>query len=304
MNLEKKIDSKINEDISNNLSKNNTWINDWNIFSELSWELDFWKKDEYKINVIKDKMYYMKLCWTVLLYINIVLFLITSFFYTYLYIQNDSSMYNTAYLDTFCWLLLSKDMKNTWEHCSSVASLIPKYNEETEELKKEFSKKISWIIYDLYIKNNFNNSDEVKFLLKNSKDRMKIINILNDFDNMKNDFSGWDKGMIKCSNTNITDNNTLTINCDVYSSSWEEKDNNWKWIIWSTWNRNSSLMEWSSITLAASFLNFIEKNPKYNFELVDKQKSFTSESIVWDDTSYVKKTTINMKLKYINLNNN
>jgi len=34
------------------------------------------------------------------------------------------------------------------------------------------------------------------------------------------------------------------------------------------------------MTIAASFLNFIEKNPNYKFRLLEKQKEFTSENIL------------------------
>jgi hypothetical protein len=129
-----------------------------------------------------------------------------------------------------------------------------------------------------------------------------VLDMLNDFDNLKNDFSGGDKWMLNCYQISITKDAVLSVSCDVNSSSWEVSDNNWKWIIWFSWDRNSSVIEWTSISAAASFLNFIEKNPKYNFQLLEKQKTFSSESIVWEWV-YVKKTNIKFKLKYNNLKN-
>lgn len=274
-----------------------------NIFAELSWELDFWhEKEDTPLAQKKDKIYYLKLAWSSLLILNIVVFVFMIVWLLFVKAENNDSLYNTSYLDPFCWILLSDEMKNTWDYCSSVASLIKDYDKRKNDLEKVIVDKLSFIINDTYVIENFINSKEVTFLIDNKNNRIKILDVLNDFDNLKNDFSGGDKKMIDCSFINVTNDTSLEVSCDVNSSSWEVSDSNWKWIIWYTWDRNSSIIEWTSISIAASFLNFIQKNPKYNFQLIEKQKDFVSESIVWE-WSYVKKTNIKFKLKYNNLKN-
>lgn len=274
-----------------------------NIFSELSWELDFWHQKEVFVAQKKDKIYYLKLVSSFMSIANIFLFLFTIVWTWFIYIQNNDSFYSKPFLDPFCQILLSDDLKNTWDYCSSIASLLVNYNEKITTLKSEITNKLTLIINDTYVIENFINSKEVTFLIDNKNNRLKVLNILDDFDNLKNDFTWLDKKMINCSNIKITNDSIFEANCDVNSSSWEL--NNWegRWIIWYTWNRNSSLIEGTSITIAASFLNFIQKNPKYNFQLIEKQKNFTSDSLI-GEWSYVKKTNIKLILKYNNLKNN
>lgn len=271
-----------------------------NIFSELSWELDFWHEQEVFVAQKKDKVYYLKLWSSLMSITNIFLFVFTLIWTWFFLVQNNNSFYSKPFLDPFCQILLSDDIKNTWDYCSSVASLLSDYNKKTIDLKNEITDKLSLIINDTYIIENFINSKEVTFLIDNKNNRLKVLNILNDFDNLKNDFSGLDKKMMDCVNIKITNDSLLEATCNVNSSSWELSNWEWKWIIWYTWDRNSSLIEGTSITIAASFLNFIQKNPRYNFQLIEKQKDFASQSIVWE-WSYVKKTSINLKLKYNNL---
>lgn len=274
-----------------------------NIFAELSWELDFWhEKDDSPVVQKKDLVYYLKLISSILLVINIITFVFVIIWFLFVKVQNNDSLYNNSYLDPFCSILLSDEMKNTADYCSSVAALIKDYENKKSKLQKDIVDKLTLIINDTYVIENFVNSKEITFLIDNKNNRLKVLDMLNDFDNLKNDFSGGDKWMLNCYQMSITKDAVLSVSCDVNSSSWEVSDNNWKWIIWFSWDRNSSVIEWTSISAAASFLNFIEKNPKYNFQLLEKQKTFSSESIVWEWV-YVKKTNIKFKLKYNNLKN-
>lgn len=280
-------------------------VNDANIFKELSWELDFGKEEiEVPIEKVKGREYYLKLSISVLWIINIVLFLFLIFSFWYIQIQNNASYYSKAFLNPFCFIILwDLSEKNTWDDCSSIASLGGDYNDKTIQLKKDISNKLSKISLNLLEIENFMNSQEVSFLLSNKLTRLKILDILNDFDKLKNDFSAWDKKMISCLSIKVNSDNTVDVSCDVYSSSWEKADSvNSLWIVWDSWDRKTSLIEWTSISVAASFLNFIEKHPEYNFQLLEKQKIFDSE-VVWD-WPYVKKTPIELKMKYNNLKNN
>lgn len=289
-----------------NISPSNALISEWssekrqeNIFAELSGELDFWvDKNEKKEIIQKDKLYYIKLSWTIVWWINIWVFMILIFSWIFFYIQNNPHFQDKPFLDPFCTILLwEMQEKNTTTYCSSTAALYSYYTAENETLKQKIIDKLSWMINDTYIIENFIHSNEVQFLLANKNSRLTPLNMLNDFDRMKNDFSWSDKKQIQCKNIKINADFTMELSCDVYSSSWEG------WIIWYEWDRKSGVIQWSSISIAGSFLNFIEKNSKYNFQLLEKQRNFSAESVVWEWV-YVKKTTLQLKLKYNNLKTN
>ena len=139
--------------------------------------------------------------------------------------------------------------------------------------------------------------------MENKVNKLRALNILNDFDRMKNDYTSWDKKQVECSNINISNQDEISMNCSVYTTNWQTADILRGFgIPGDTGSSKTSVLEWSSITAAASFLNFIEKNSQYNFQLVNKPRSFTSEMIL--DGPYVKKTTFTLELKYNNLKNN
>lgn len=268
-----------------------------NIFKELSWWIDFWddKKDEKK-EIKKDVIYYLELSKKIFIWVNIWFFVLLFFFFSYLKIQNNVNLYSKSILDPICFLVLSDDMKNTWDYCSSVKSLESDYKTKIESLKKDIITKLSSLAEDIYSIENFAYSREVSFLLDTESNKLNIVNLMNDFDRMKNDFSTWDKKMLVCDKIKIT-KDEADFECDAYSSSWETTAIKWWWIVWETWDRNTSLIQWTSISIASSFLNFIEKNPWYNFRVLEKQKIFSSEVVVWE-WPYVRKTTFNFKLKY------
>lgn len=276
-----------------------------NIFKELSWELDFWKEEvKQEEKQPKDKKYYLQMTLTILWVLNIFLFIMFVLSFLYVKAQNNEENYSKSFLDPFCFVILwSLQDKNTWDFCSSITSLVTDYGTKTSTLKNEILSKLSLVTWDLYTIENFVNSKEVSFLMSNKMNKLKVLDILNDFDRLKNDFSAWDKKLVNCKTIKINWDNTLDMTCEIYSSSWERVDNNsWLWIVWDTWDRKTSLIEWTSITQAASFINFIEKNSSYNFQIINKQKIFDSE-VVWE-WPYVKKTKVELKLKYNNLKNN
>lgn len=273
-----------------------------NIFAELSWELNFWKEKEVIWVQVKDSEYYLKLTGTILFFLNIFLGIVTFIWVAFVKIENNDSLYSRSFLDPVCNFILSESIKNTWESCSSISALLKDYTSKTIDIKKKTVDKLSSIIETAYTIENFSNSKEIVFLMENKSKRLNILNILNDFDNLKNDFSWLDKEMIHCSTITIKDDSILETSCDINSSSWELANEAGKGIIWYNGD-TSSFIEGSSISIAASFLNFIEKNSKYNFQLLEKQKDFSSSFITWNG-NYIKTTNIKLQLKYNNLKNN
>lgn len=283
----------------------NSWAYTENIFKELSWELDFWKNnDQEEVSPKKGKEYYLKLGTQVFGVLNVLFILSIIGVFLYTQVQNDDKYYSKSIIDPFCFLILwDLQSKNTGDYCSSVSALVVDYENKTTELKQEIGEKLTSIFMDLYILENFTSSKEVEFLIANKVNKLKVLDILNDFDRLKNDFSAGDKKLIDCSNIKLSSDNIINMTCDVYSSSWERVDvNNWIWIVGDTWDRKTDLIEGTSISTAASFLNFIEKNSQYNFQLLEKQKVFQSDVV--SEGPYVRKTKIDLKMKYNNLKNN
>jgi hypothetical protein len=86
------------------------------------------------------------------------------------------------------------------------------------------------------------------------------------------------------------------MNCSAFSWNWDSRIlwYSWKWV----WQNNVS---GTSVSVASSFINFIEKKENSNFILLDKQKKFTSVEVI-NDNWYTKKTDFKLKLKFSNNN--
>lgn len=275
----------------------NNDINESNIFKELSGDLDFWdiKQESEKVEVIKDSIYYMKIASRWMFYFNIFLAVVVSLIFSYSYIEKDESFLNNSLLNPFCSILLGSELssKIPWD-CSSVYALYSKYSSDNDLLKNTYTKTISDILPWVYAIENFSLSKDVKFLVEKTDNKLKPLDILSDFDKIKNSFVAWDKWQILCSNIEIDKDSNFSISCTAYSSDWNNSIPS---------SDPGKKISGTSISLAASFINYIEKNSK-DFEIIDKPKSFSSEvySWVW---YYTKKTDFNLKLKYFknNINN-
>jgi len=278
-----------------------------NIFSELSWDLDFWGDSLDVDKSPKNKKWpfeYIKITTRYLFLLNLILWIMVFLLWAYVNIQQDETLWNKSFLDPVCNFLLWDWIINTQASCSSISFLQKDYEDKYNSLKNDIAKKVALLLEDVYTIENFINSREVSFLINSTNNRMRPLDIINSFDNLKNDFSPNDKKVIRCSNMSINNDNTIEFNCSAYSTSWERSNPaRWEWIIWEHWDRSKWLLEWTSISIAASFLNFIERNPQYNFIIVEKQNTFTSENIVWEWT-FVRKTDFNFTLKYNTIWNN
>jgi hypothetical protein len=91
----------------------------------------------------------------------------------------------------------------------------------------------------------------------------------------------------------------LNVVCDAYSQGYENN-----WIVGFSGNaeRKDEYISWTSLSLANSFLNYIEKRKDSGFTVIEKQKLFEAETVSWDSdvgraTGYTKRTTFDIKLK-------
>ena len=69
-------------------------------------------------------------------------------------------------------------------------------------------------------------------------------------------------------------------------------------IIWFSGNKNSKQdsLNGTSISIANSFINFLEKNATKYFLVVERQKIFESQPVIWKD-GYTNQTNFDLKLK-------
>jgi hypothetical protein len=84
----------------------------------------------------------------------------------------------------------------------------------------QFNKIVEQIpkIYEL----TSSNSKEKEFLLAKSKERLKVLEIVEEFEKMKNDYSYVDKDKIVCKDIAIDSKNVFKANCEAYSSYWDD----------------------------------------------------------------------------------
>jgi hypothetical protein len=278
------------EEKNNEINKK---INSSNIFNEFIDDSSLIEEvDKLKRERNKDLFFYISKIGHWLQVLFWFLFFLLIILFSYVYIQKNENLKNSSLLDPFCWIFLW-DIKKDWEYCSSIVSLKATYLSKLDLLQKEQTLDILKNIETLYRVENFTKSKEVIFLNDKSDNKLQVLSILEEFDNMKVDFN-IEKQKIECSSLFIDSaKKILTMNCESYSQ-WFEK-----WLRGLDWTTNNTL-KWTSLSQANSFLNFIEKTSD-TFEIIDRQKMFKEESVLWTKTGLTSKTPFTLKLKY-NLN--
>ena len=279
---------------NNNLNNDGINIDSTNIFDE------FWVDEKLKeeIELIekeksKDSTYYLKKVVNFFIFINITFLLFSTIFWIYIYIQNDKTIKDVTYLMPVCDILV--DDKWDLVGCSSVSALISNYENINKDLIQKYFLQNMLLIESIYKNLNFVDSREVWFLINKSKSKIHILKILSEFDKLKSDFSPLNKTKIKCSDLIINWNNEITIKCSAFSWIWD-----WR-ILWYSWkNKWLDKVHWTSISVASSFINFIEKAEKSHFLILEKPKKFNFTEIV-DNNGYTRKTDFTLKLKYNNI---
>lgn len=275
---------------NNEINKN---VDSSNIFNEFIDDTSLIEEvDRLKSENNKDLFFYISKIGHSLQILFWLLFFLFIILFSYVFLQNNENIKNSSLLDPFCWIFLW-NIKNDWTYCSSIASLKASYLNKLNLLQKEQTRDILKNIETLYSVENFTKTKEVIFLNDKSENKLQVLAILEEFDNMKTDFN-VEKQKIECKSLIIDSaKKILTMTCDSYSQ-WFEKG-----LRWLDWTTNNTL-KWTSISQANSFLNFIEKTSE-TFEIVDRQKMFKEESILWTKTWFTSKTSFSLKLKY-NLN--
>ena len=263
-------------------------ISDDNIFSELSKDIKDESIEEIKV---KDSAYYIKIIANILWYLNLVLIFVITIIFSYNYIQNSDYKFENELIKNNCSLFLwSKS--DSLEECMTITNANKIYNEKIKDLDEKISSKLILVVPKLAKIEKLLFSDNIAFLVRKSETKLKPLEILAEFDRVKNDFI-WNTDEdnpdeIICKNIKITDN-ILEANCNAYSSDRDE------WIKWFSWTNKGSITG-TSITKAISFLNFIDKNSK-KLKNIEKQKIFKLQNSSEKDWLF-KKTNFKIKLIY------
>ncbi|PZM85676.1 hypothetical protein DLH72_01685 [Candidatus Gracilibacteria bacterium] len=271
----------INEDVSKNI------FNDFNSDISLEAELKNIKEKESK-----DMFYYLNITGKFLQTFCILFFLGLSFFSAYITIQKSEDFSNQEYLDPICFLF-NGDLNIDGGACSSISYNKNLIQYELENLYKEQSKLIVSILPVVYETESFSKTKELSFLVDKSGSKLKVLDIIERFDYFKNDFTGVEKKKLQCYDLTINGKEKfLSMKCEAFSAGYTSE------IIGFSGNKGSkdNYLNGTSISVANSFINFLEKNAKKYFLVVDKQKTFESQQILGQD-GYTNKTSFNLKLK-------
>jgi hypothetical protein len=237
----------------------------------------------------KDIYYYMKKVGTLFFTINITVFIVLLVGSFYIYIQERETKTEYGFLSSVCNLFLGTN-NITPGTCYGVAPILREYEALLSKKVVDQSIELFPILGGIYSIENFNLSKKVSFLLEKDAFRLKPLEILVAFDELKNIFSPTDKEEISCYSIYIVDN-TLNITCDAFSSDWNTD------IITLNKGNIEILPGWgTSISRASSFIYFIENYRESSFSIILKPEAFTSVGVQLGP--YTKKTTFSLELQY------
>ncbi len=265
------------------------WSTPVNIFADFSSD----KKLNDEVTKMEEKkkktpLYYVSVATNIFKSLNIILFLWIVLFYAYYYAQKSSSI-DLSLLDPICgvfvWDVPALDSGCTW-----VTSFLDRLKFQTEDLKTQEYSKISSIIGDIYASENFIYSKEITFLINKSKLRAKPLEILKEFDRLKNQFEPFEKSKVSCYDLTFGDWNNFKVTCDAFSSDWDSK------IVGFSWDKSRSTVQGTSISVANSFINFMQENSKA-FTVINKQKVFWTFQVN-ENGPYTKKTKFTLEMIY------
>lgn len=211
--------------------------------------------------------------------------------YWYTYIQDDPDRDNSSLLAPVCKVFIwDIPNVNNEGNCPSVSYLDSFYSKKLSELKnKQFTESIA-LIEQIYKTENFLKSKEVIFLDSIKKNRLRPLVILDAFDKLKYNYDSSLQERITCEDFVINNEAVLTASCNAFSGGFED---NIKWFDGTDTDRVS----WTSISIANSFLNYIDKQSE-DFILIDRQKKFKSVWVFSEFTYLTKKTSFNLTLQY------
>ncbi len=262
-------------------NNNNTKISDDNIFSELSKDTEI---IEENWDIIRDWEYYMRLISNIFWYLNLILIFIIWAVLIYNYIQWEKYNFESNFMKNNCSVLTWKWIKVN-DKCMTVTASIDDYKNKIKDETQKQIKILSNILPKIEKIDKLTFSDNIAFLLKKSDDRLKPLEILTEFEKLRYSFLWTNKDQITCKDISLKDN-ILTASCTAFSADFDEDIPSYDF---------KKTIIWTSATIAASFLNYIDKKSN-NFKNIEKQEKFKVNST--NNNWFTKKTDFKLKLEY------
>lgn len=238
----------------------------------------------------KNGLFYLAKVGSLIQAFNLLFFMWLTLVGGYLYIQFDNELAEAWYLNPVCHYFLW-EVWRTQETCSSVSYSLKDYKDKIVKKEKWYFNKIKKQIPHVYALSHHIYSKEVLFLLKKTKYRLRPLQIFQQFDTLKNEFEPLNKGKIMCEDMVIQEWWIVNISCAAYSADWGGK------IIWESWNASDiNKKEGTSVSVASSFINFLQKKSRY-FTVVQKTKKLSFEDILGGQW-YTRKTSFTLRLQF------
>ena len=271
----------------------NPQIDSTNIFEDFTWDAALDKE----VKAVEEKQeknmfYYLRISGNFLKIINLFFVLFLCMFLIYSFFQNRDSSENYGFFAPVCHLLLW-DVANDVSGCFGINYYSWQIAWNLEETKKDQFDQITPLFQHVYELDSFTNSKEVTFLLEKTDSRLRPLQVLADFDKLKNKFEPIDKSKVVCEDIVIRDDMTLSARCEAYSSDWDSDI---------TTTDKDDKNAWTSISIASSFIDFIENTDGSHFRVIDKQRIFDFTNVSGNGI-YTKKTNFDLNLRYTNTNN-
>jgi hypothetical protein len=261
-----------------------------NIFEEFESDTDLQKEvDTISRQKEKDWIYYIWLIWGFFQTVFFIGLFISMSLYWYIYVQTDDQLTEISTLTPIC-NLISWKIQPKGSYCSSISYLHADYTDRLKELEVSQVKKILEVLWWLYKIENFTKSKHVLFIENKSHNKLKVLEILEKFNTLKTSYNPIELEKIQCNNIEISNREVLSMRCESYSIWFENSGIKW-------FNGTDNNIWWTSISVANSFLNYIEKNWN-DFTIINRQKIFSADDFFWESTGFTKKTIFNIELQY------
>ncbi|MBS9775231.1 hypothetical protein KGV52_00800 [Candidatus Gracilibacteria bacterium] len=270
-------------------SKNKENKTKGNIFDDFNTDTSL-KEDVKKMKAAqeRDTFFYLSILGKLLQVVFFLLLFASIFLYAYVYVQKSETMESQSYLDPVCNLLVG-DVSIPSGSCSSIAFLQKDFNSQLKTVQKKQARQVIEMLPKVYESENFLQGKEVKFLSNTSKHKLKVLEILARFDMLKNDFLGVDRKKLICANFEIdAQENILKAKCKAFTQGFSR-------VVGFEGEKNIKNVSGTSISLANSFLNYIQKNSS-DFTIIDRQKIFSIDKEESQD-GYTNSTSFDLTLK-------
>ena len=270
---------------------NNLDFDSENIFEEFTQSEEIQNEvQEFEQKNEKDLFYYLKKLNSFLFSINIVIFLWITVSALYIFVQTSETKKEYNFLTPICDIFLGNNniAQNT---CYGVTPILNEYEGFLDTEKEKQAEKVLDLLGEIYAIENFNLSRKVSFLLERTNSRVRPLEIIEAFDDLKKTFSPIEKKEISCYDLAVHEWNILELSCDAYSPDWDTK-------IIDLNDGGIALVQGggTSISRASSFIHFIDNYENTSFQVLEKPEKLSAQEI--QSGPYTQKTTIQLRLQY------